>query len=349
MSLGIDISYYDPILVWKEYTWDFAFIKASEGTYPDADFAQQWKAARGWIPRAAYHFFRPNVNITNAVDSFLQLLKGDIGELPPILDLEAADGRSDTAIQALRWLDLCEQRCGQQPIVYTSPGFANLIHLESYPEFKEYKLWQATYPYDEITSTWTEAQRNQRILEILQGEFTLPTIGVPRPWLERTFLQWTAKCPRVFVPGYYGAKLVVDINSYTGTREQLYTEFNIHLPPKEGDDMNGTITLLADLIAASNFRNAPGIYGTTVYETLQPPLTVHCIGQRVFKDNYYWMEVVAITYPPDKGGTIEKHGWIALTTSYTNLRWNPDQTESKKIVKSTILFDDGTTLELFPK
>src|SRR5687768_9508173 len=93
--IGADFAKYDGggnlpyhVLAWDQYTWDFAFIKASEGTVIDPLFREQWAAARGNAVRGAYHFFRPFVDPILAVTTFLDYLDGDRGELPAVLDLE---------------------------------------------------------------------------------------------------------------------------------------------------------------------------------------------------------------------------------------------------------------------
>ena len=351
--IGIDVSYYDPILDWSKYSWDFAFIKALEGMTEDVDFDKQWAAAQGYTIRGAYDFFHHFNDQKQAVAKLVSILGNDRGELPPVLDLEDHDGDPiQVAPKALEWLHEAEKKFGKKPIVYTSLGFAQAVHLAEYPDFAEYPLWLAVYPWDKITQTWTEVHRMEKIRELITNRDLFIVPNAIQPWTIRdwkfkpTFIQWTGKCPPEFVPGYpLHEKKAVDINFFPGTMKQLFDKFNItYVPKPKGDDMDKPVTMIADLLASaeSRLRSSAGL-GFTVYKTLTGPLTIKGTGQKVQKDGYYWIEVVAINDQPATG-------WVALTTSYTNIRWQtPVPTPSRKITKNVTYFDDGSTFETFPR
>ena len=251
--VGIDVSYYDPILDWKNYTWDFAFIKASEGTVIDQDFRQQWEAARGYTIRGAYSFFRSFVNQKLAVQKLIEYLGNDLGELPVVLDLEVHNSYISAALLALDWLKEFYRLTGIRPIVYTSPGFASdkYVRLYNYPEFAEYPLWLATYPWDKITSTWTEEMRRNKLhsIAIMETPYTFPSTIKPFPRVD--FVQWTGKFPPEYVPGYpLGGKLAVDVNFYAGDMKQLFDQFKIiYVPKPKGETMiyTGRITTVTNM------------------------------------------------------------------------------------------------------
>jgi len=251
--IGVDVSYYDPILDWKNYTWDFAFIKASEGTVRDVDFPVQWAAAQGYTIRSAYCFFRAFVDQKVSAQKFVSYLGNDFGELPPVLDLESHDGYKDIALRALVWLKEVRRLTGKIPIVYTSPGFAtgDNVRLYNYPEFAEYPLWLATYPRDKITSTWTEQQRADWLKGVAAG--TIPYAFPPtiKPFQDVDFVQFTGKFPPGAVPGYpLGSKLAVDVNFYKGNMKQLFDQFSVtYVPKPKGETMeiSGTITTFTNM------------------------------------------------------------------------------------------------------
>ncbi|MEO6564921.1 MAG: GH25 family lysozyme [Casimicrobiaceae bacterium] len=349
MLIGIDISYYDPILDWKNYSWDFAFIKAIEGTVPDVDFPVQWAASQGYTIRGAYDFFHHFNDQREAVDKLLKLLGNDRGELPPVLDLEDDDGEPDkVAPKALEWLRECKRRIGRKPIVYISLGFANIIKMQNYPEFTEYPLWLAQYPWDKISNTWTEEMRRNQIYKMINERnlYIIPNAVLPYKG-KPAFVQWTGKCPPEFVPGYpIHDKKAVDVNFFPGTMKQLFDKFNISYVPKpKGDDVDKTPTMTADLknLQPSNLRTGPGL-GFKINTTLIGPITITGTGEKILRDGYYWIEVIAI-------GDSLVTGWVALTTAYTNIQWitpSPSPT-GKEIVKVVTYFKDGTIFETFPK
>lgn len=88
------------------------------------------------------------------------------GDLPPVLDLETADGISGTAIldAAATWLSLVEKASGRTPIIYTSARFwrENLAKAKDPNRFSaHYPLWVAYYghipqpPLPDGWTTWT--------------------------------------------------------------------------------------------------------------------------------------------------------------------------------------------------
>jgi len=226
---GIDTSYYDggadnqgqPALNtidWAEYArsgWPFAFIKVSEGTVADPLFSLQWEAARGNIYRGGYHFFRPDVDVARSVDKFIEYIGEDVGELPPVLDMESRYGINGdvVAARALEWLDLYEQAIGVKPIIYSGAGFLKYeIQAHKFPKFAEYELWLAQYYYDNMSDP-ARAEKIHRVL-LSTDPITFPASPLPWSGIPTTF-QWTGKGAPKDVPGYYmgyGAKRSVDFN-----------------------------------------------------------------------------------------------------------------------------------------
>lgn len=129
---GIDISSYQPTINWPVLAAggvSFAFIKATEGTtILDRTFVDHWaKAKAASVLRGAYHFFRPKLDAAEQARFFLVQLS-DPGELPPVIDVEVADGvpPSQIADGVGIWVDMVSKALGR-PIVYTSPGFWGTI------------------------------------------------------------------------------------------------------------------------------------------------------------------------------------------------------------------------------
>lgn len=146
---GIDVSAYQGHIDWPEvarHRVRFAFIKASEGaTLRDARFARNWRDARdAGVLRGAYHYFQPNRDGQAQANLFARTVPLAPGDLPPVLDVEAANFH-DVAVlrrEVARWLRLVEARYGVRPILYSNHSFYQR-HLAGH--FDAYPLWLAHY------------------------------------------------------------------------------------------------------------------------------------------------------------------------------------------------------------
>ena len=146
---GIDVSAYQGRIDWPEVARNrvrFAFIKASEGgTLRDARFVRNWREARkAGVLRGAYHYFQPNRDGLLQANLFVRTVPLAPGDLPPVLDVEAANFH-DVAVlrrEVARWLRLVEAHYGVRPILYSNHSFYRR-HLAGH--FDEYPLWLAHY------------------------------------------------------------------------------------------------------------------------------------------------------------------------------------------------------------
>ncbi len=146
---GIDISHHQSFLNWdtiKAQDIDFAFVKATEAdNFVDSLFAYNWNEMRRvQIKRGAYHFFRPNVSVTEQVNNFIANVCIEEGDLPPVLDIERLDGVAPALVakRANEWLKAIRIHYNIQPIVYTNLTFYN-EHL--YGSIDDVTLWIARY------------------------------------------------------------------------------------------------------------------------------------------------------------------------------------------------------------
>lgn len=207
---GIDVSHWNGNINWKLVRGDgfrFAFIKATEGgTYEDDTFPPNWKGAKSvGILRGAYHFFHPNVDAKKQADSFISYVKqaNDLGELPPVLDLEVRDGQPNRVIisRSKVWLDRVEAGLGKRPLIYSSPGFLQYQFSElggGPPAWaKDYDLWIANYE---------------------------PTPWLPPGWPRWKFWQHSKKG---VVSGIHAD---VDLNWFNGTLDELFDYAGTSLP-----------------------------------------------------------------------------------------------------------------------
>jgi lysozyme len=189
---GIDISHYQSRIDWKQVAEQgvhFAFVKASEGgTLQDSLFTLNWEGlGNSTIRRGAYHFFRPNVPVSQQVCNFTDVVQYQKGDLPPVLDVEVAGdvSREDLRQAILEWLSWVEVYYQTKPIVYTNLKFYRQ-HLAGYID--EYPIWIARYSY-----------------------FT-PRLHGGQDWL---FWQYANQGSIVGIEGE------VDLNVFNGTLEEL--------------------------------------------------------------------------------------------------------------------------------
>lgn len=154
---GIDVSHHQGKINWAEVAAmdikgikiSFAFIKATEGiTRQDRHFARNWKKTRAaGILRGAYHFYHPSRDAAKQAQNFINTVKLEKGDLPPVLDIEVSNRRSKKEIVegALEWCRIVEEHYGMKPIIYTSPGYYDKYLAD---DFEDFTLWIAHYEQD---------------------------------------------------------------------------------------------------------------------------------------------------------------------------------------------------------
>ncbi|MBL7703679.1 MAG: glycoside hydrolase family 25 protein [Ferruginibacter sp.] len=171
---GIDVSRYQHNIDWKavqamedkKVKIGFAFIKATEGLgRVDNGFRKNWfNAKEARVPRGAYHFFVSSKSGKAQAENFIETVKLSTGDLPPVLDIETANGASVADIQqrAKDWLVMVEKYYKVKPIIYT-----NVVFYENFLDgkFDDYPLWVAHYYVKDkprIKRRWTLWQHNEK-------------------------------------------------------------------------------------------------------------------------------------------------------------------------------------------
>lgn len=146
---GLDVSRYQGVVDWDRVATEgqhFAFIKATEGReHRDVAFQANWVGAeRAGLRRGAYHYLLPHVSIEEQLSNYIDLVKLQPGDLPPVLDVEDIGQLSGQQIVAhvRHWLELAEAHYGIKPILYTGLNFYNR-YLAG--QFDAYPLWLARY------------------------------------------------------------------------------------------------------------------------------------------------------------------------------------------------------------
>lgn len=205
---GIDVSYWNAAVDWSKVSaagMKFAFVKASEGeSYVDPTFRTNWSGAKAaGVLRGAYHFFRSNADPGKQADCFINALKasGDMGDLPPAIDLESNDGQPNQRVisRAKAWMDRVQSALNRKPIIYSGQYFLQDHFSEpggGPPAWaKDYPLWVAQYP-----NRYAPGMKP----------------GLPQGWTQWKFWQYSDK-GRV-----NGIIDKVDLDLFNGSLEELY-------------------------------------------------------------------------------------------------------------------------------
>jgi lysozyme len=173
MLHGIDVSKHQGTIKWpavkemqdKDVRIGFAFIKATEGLgNVDKQFRRNWaKAKDAGLPRGAYHFFIPTKSGKAQALNFINTVRLQRGDLPPVLDIEqlyrAKPAQMRKEVKA--WLQMVENAYGVKPILYTYVDFYAQYLGD---EFADYPLWVAHYMQPEkprIARDWLFWQHSE--------------------------------------------------------------------------------------------------------------------------------------------------------------------------------------------
>ena len=137
-----------------------------------------WAGAKAaGLIRSAYQFFRPTQDPTAQANLLLSKIGNQIepGDLPPVIDMEAAGGLSPAQVTAAmqEWISVVEGKLGRKPIIYTGNYFwtGSMGNPQGYAD---YPLWIAAYPY---------------CYDSIQSGSYCPTI--PDQWSKWTFWQYS--------------------------------------------------------------------------------------------------------------------------------------------------------------
>lgn len=151
---GVDVSYFQENFSWqtlkkaneKNTKIGFVFIKATEGiTRQDQMFKSNWNSAKKvGMPRGAYHYFIASRDGALQAQNFINNVKLEEGDLPPVLDVEhIQNATKDQLVKEVKtWLKVIEDHYDIKPIIYTNISFYN-NYLGK--DFDKYPLWIAHY------------------------------------------------------------------------------------------------------------------------------------------------------------------------------------------------------------
>lgn len=168
---GIDVSHFQGTVDWAavaDADIAFAFAKASEGQNTgDSMFATNWSAMKeAGLVRGAYEFYVVGESPQREAQNFIDRVRLEPGDLPPVVDVETMGHSSvdnATFLASLKqYLSTIESAYGVKPVLYTGPSFWAEHGDDS---FADYPLWIARYAQKpsvpEGWTTWTFWQYSQ--------------------------------------------------------------------------------------------------------------------------------------------------------------------------------------------
>lgn len=151
---GIDCSHYQQNMNMQKVAdagCVFMIAKAGElyqgKEYRDAMYVQNITNARvAGLITGAYYFFRPSSPLTAQRRMFREMWEAAPADLPPIIDVEAADGQSAAYIKNAfqHFYNDVAETWGRRPIVYSRDGLIKAWGLNDYITDPLY-YWKALY------------------------------------------------------------------------------------------------------------------------------------------------------------------------------------------------------------
>jgi lysozyme len=196
-TFGIDVSRFQGDIDWNLVAGagvKFAYIQISRSlTDIDLKFPYNWPQAKAnGILRGAYQRFRPGMSVEGQAKLFVDTLAPvfEKGDLPPMLDVEDADGLTATQIASAvtEWMEYVEPRIGLRPIIYTG-----------------YYFWRDSVGNADFT---------QHLLWVPNYSAACPL--VPGHWTRWTLHQYSSTA---MIPGITAN--TVDVNKFNGTLDEL--------------------------------------------------------------------------------------------------------------------------------
>jgi lysozyme len=243
--LGADVSVWDDdnntpqgidFVKMKSRGVKFVYIKASQ-SMEDEDFKRNWKDAKdAGLLRGAYHYLNVAQSEISQAQLFCGLIKGDLGELPPVCDFEQRLATEPTpAVMASKlwnFLQYVEKDTLRLPMIYTGHFYWE-EHGNTDPKWLKYFLWLPWYESESYIKAVTGGT------------------GAPKPWTNWKIWQYSESGDGL----YYGVESSgIDLNYYNGTDDELLAWSNSIVggvtPPQSGNVYYVNVNLV-------NIRSGP--------------------------------------------------------------------------------------------
>lgn len=242
--LGLDVSKWQSSVNWayaKTQGVQYAFIKAQEWYFTDAQFYNHWSASSAaGVPRGAYLYYRDALVPEPQAQKFHDLLTstGDVGELPPALDIEEKNNPTLTPSKIKACLETLASLFGRAPVFYSRNDIVNTLGNPAW--LLPYPLWLAQY----TLIGWQESHFEK----VKQYP---PTIPSPYPFY--SVWQFSDKCPSVNFQ--VTGSSTVDTNYMPDTILSAWTG---QPPPPDPEPIGDEPIMKFKALKTYNIRSGPG-------------------------------------------------------------------------------------------
>lgn len=287
---GADVSSYQGTIDYTiaEQKMQFLYIRAGSpylgGNMEDPQFDRNASESKGVIPRGFYFVFRPETAIPTQMDAFLEIIKEDVGDLPPALDVERNDSKlsptifTNRLIEAIRYLEKSALLTGKKVALYTAAGFWNYNVVKGKINYTGRTLWVANYH-----SNPTQVLKKPRL---------------PDDWPYWTIWQLSADgngLGKEFGVQSYS----IDINVFNGSEEQFTTWFGVKPNDTTTEPGGGTdpIENPPDYVITRtnlNIRNGPDVSARKIGSALKN--SRWSVSAIVHGKDGYWVKVAEDVY-----------------------------------------------------
>jgi len=141
---GLDVSGYQPGDILARVDFDFAWVKATEGTdYVSGVCDQQIQDARRRGKKYGPYHFASGGDANAEADYFAKNIQGYIGEGLPVLDFEAGAVNRGGG-WALQFLQRFQSNTGIKALIYTSESVASRSDMKQIAD-ADFGLWNANW------------------------------------------------------------------------------------------------------------------------------------------------------------------------------------------------------------
>ena len=162
---GIDISHHQGDIDWEklgkenpaEAPIQFVYMKATEGSdHKDTRFDKNWNGAKNaGILRGAYHYFSTTSTGLAQAKMFINTVKLEKGDLPPMVDIEEIPENKKQFIEEVKiFIAKIEEHYGVMPIIYSGKKYKEKYLSDKF--FDRFPTWIAHYYTEklEVDSEW---------------------------------------------------------------------------------------------------------------------------------------------------------------------------------------------------
>lgn len=233
---GCDVSHWQGEINFekmREAGASFVFLKASQATWTDRRFVENYRAARRvGLLVGMYHYLDWSVPAMQQARYFAGLLSDYPPDIEPVVDYEERKNAPSrlAAVSALNiFVQTIEDLAGRVSMIYTSPGYWR-EYGDTGESWARYPLWIAHYGAAKPI--------------------------VPKPWSDWLFWQYT---DRGDGKRYGVSSAQIDLNWYNGTVEQLHERYKANdvIVPQPSQPINAA--RLQVVVPVLNIRQGPAV------------------------------------------------------------------------------------------